>query len=103
MGADARLLDQVHPAKPAIGISAALVSGVLLYGGVPPGLATPLMPPIVASAAVLRWADLPPAQHPSGRYVLAHLPPAAEAVGLVGDAVMTYGLGGAGLQWWSRV
>lgn len=72
MDGDARLLHQVHPAKLATDISAELVSGVLLWRRhLAWGLVTHLLPPIVASAAVLRWAHVEALrQRPAGRYVL---------------------------------
>jgi hypothetical protein len=93
MSGDARLLHQVHPAKLATDIPAELVSGVLLWRQQPAwGLAVLFLPPIVASAAVLHWADVEALRNqPAGRYVLVHLPPAAEVVRLAGDAMMAYG------------
>jgi hypothetical protein len=93
MSGDARLLHQVHPAKLATDISAELVSGVLLWRQQPAwGLAVPFLPPIVASAVVLHWVDVEALRnHPAGRYVLVHMPPAAEVVRLAGDAMMAYG------------
>ena len=56
------------------------------------GLVLHILPPVLASAAVLRWADLEALRgRRFGRYVLAHMPPVAQGVRLAGDAMMTYG------------
>jgi hypothetical protein len=93
MDGDALLLHQVHPAKLATDVGAELVSGVLLWRRrLAWGLATHVLPPLLASAAALRWADLEALRRRrSGRYILAHMPPVAQGVRLAGDAMMAYG------------
>jgi hypothetical protein len=94
MDADARLLHQVYPAQLAhrhLGHARFWCAAVAAASRLGPG--DPL--PAAADGGLgrgLRWTGLPALrQHPAGRYVLAHMPPAAEAVRLAGDAVMTYG------------
>jgi hypothetical protein len=73
-------LHQVHPVKLAADISSSLVSTVLLWRR------------HVLSAAPLRFADLDTRRaRPSSRYVVAHMPLAAQATRLVGDTMMAYG------------
>ena len=93
MDGDALLLHQVHPAKLATDVGAEFVSGVLLWRRrLAWGLATHVLPPLLASAAVLRWADLEALRRRrAGRYVLAHMPPVAQGVRLAGDAMVAYG------------
>lgn len=51
-----------------------------------------VMLPVAGSAAVLGLADLDGLSRTRrGRYVLAHMPPSAQAVRLAGDAVMGLG------------
>jgi hypothetical protein len=89
----ALLLHQVHPAKLGTDIASSLASTVLLWRrNVLAGLLIRYVPPLVASTAVRRFADLDARQdRPSGRYVVAHMPPAAQAIRLAGDTVMAYG------------
>ena len=92
--ADKVLVHQVHPAKVGADVTAALVSNVLLWRGGRPGIAIAarLVPAVAGSAAVLSLADLDAlARTRRGRYVLAHMPPSAQAVRLAGDAVMGFG------------
>jgi hypothetical protein len=93
MDTDARLLHQVHPAKLATDVSTSLVSSAWLWQRRPLlGLAARYLPPVVASAMVLRFADVEALRdRPSGRYVLAHMPLAAEAIRFAGDTIMAYG------------
>ena len=88
----ALLLHQVHPAKLGTDITAEVASCVLLWRRKPvAGLLVRLVPPAVASALLLR-SDLEPlAQTARGRYVLAHMPPAAQAVRAAGDALTAWG------------
>lgn len=88
----ALLLHQVHPAKLATDITAELVSWALLWQRKPvAGLLIGLVPPTVASALVLR-SDLEPlAQTVRGRYVLAYMPPAAQAIRAAGVVCAAWG------------
>jgi len=87
------LVHQVHPAKIAVDVSASIISNVLLWRERPvTGLAVRCVLPIAGSAAVLGLADLETLAHTRrGRYVLAHMTPAAQAVRLAGDALMGIG------------
>ena len=87
------LVHQVHPAKIGADVSASLVSNVLLWQGrSKAALVVRVVLPVVGSAAVLGLADLDAlARTRRGRYVLAHMPPSAQAVRLAGDAVMGLG------------
>ena len=92
--ADKVLVHQVHPAKVGADATASLISNVLLWKGGRPGiaLAVRFLLPVAGSAAVLSLADLDAlARTRRGRYVLAHMPPSAQAVRLAGDAVMGFG------------
>ena len=84
------LVHQVHPAKLAVDISAAVVSNILLWKHrLPAGLAARYLPPVVGSALVLKFADVDRlAGTSAGRYVLEHMPPVMVAVRLAGDTLM---------------
>jgi hypothetical protein len=85
-------LHQVHTLKLAADASAAVASTVLLWRGhLRAGLAIRYAVPIIASAVVLQMdlSQLPGTAR--GRYVRAHMPPAAQAVRLAGDAIMAVG------------
>lgn len=87
------LVHQVHPVKLAADISASVVSLVLLWKGHRlAGIAVHFALPVVGSAAVLATADLDRlAATRRGRYIQEHMPPAAQAVRLAGDAVTVWG------------
>jgi hypothetical protein len=87
------LLHQVHPVKLATDISSSLASTLLLWRRhARAGLLFRYVPPLVVSAALLRFADLDARRNrPSSQYVVAHMPPAAQAIRLAGDAMMAYG------------
>ena len=87
------LVHQVHPAKISADVTASIVSSTLLWHERPKAaLAVRIMLPAAGSLAVLTLADLDAlAQTAPGRYVLARMPPSAQAVRLVGDAVMGLG------------
>ncbi len=91
--ADGAVLHQVHPAKIGADVTAAVVSSALLWRERPrAALAVRVILPAASSAAVLALADLDDlARTRRGRYVLAHMPPAAQAVRLAGDALMGLG------------
>ena len=92
--AEKLIVHQVHPAKIGADVTASLVSNALLWRGRPrAALAVRLLLPAAGSLAVLTLADLDAlAQTPRGRYVLAHMPPSAQAVRLAGDALMGLGV-----------
>lgn len=91
--ADGAVIHQVHPAKIAADVAAAVVSNVLLWRDRPrAALAVRVLVPVAGSAAVLSLADLDAlARTRRGRYVLAHMPPSAQGVRLAGDALMGLG------------
>ena len=91
--ADRVLVHQVHPAKIGADVTASLVSNVLLWRARPrAAIAVRVLLPLAGSAAVLRFADLDAlARTGRGKYVLAHMPPSAQAVRLAGDALMGLG------------
>ena len=91
--ADRVLVHQVHPAKVGADVTASVVSNFLLWRARPrAAIAVRVLLPLAGSAAVLRFADLDAlARTGRGRYLLAHMPPSAQAVRLAGDALMGLG------------
>lgn len=91
--ADGAVIHQVHPAKIGADVTVAIVSNVLLWRERPTAaVAVRLIVPVAVSAAVLGLADLDGLSRTRrGRYVLAHMPPSAQAVRLAGDALMGFG------------
>ena len=91
--ADGAVIHQVHPAKIGADVAASLVSNLLLWQERPTAaVAVRVIVPIAGSAAVLSLADLDGLSRTRrGRYVLAHMPPSAQAVRLAGDALMGLG------------
>ncbi|HME50320.1 hypothetical protein [Mycobacterium sp.] len=89
---DDLLLHQVHAAKLAADIAASVVSLTMIWRGRRgAGLVVHFLIPVAASAALLRTDTSRLRLSRRGRYVLKHMPPAAQAVRLAGDAVMTAG------------
>ena len=84
------LVHQVHPAKIGMDVTASVISNILLWRGRPKAaLAARAVLPAAGSLAVLAMADLDAlAATRRGRYVLAHMPPSAQALRLAGDALM---------------
>jgi hypothetical protein len=91
--ADKAVVHQVHPVKIGADVTASVISNALLWKGRPrPAIAVRVLLPAAGSLAVLSLADLDPlAATRPGRYVLAHMPPSAQAVRLAGDALMGVG------------
>jgi hypothetical protein len=86
------VLHQVHWTKLSADVTAAIVSLPLIWTGRRTlGLVVHFLTPVVASAALLRTDTTRLRSTRRGRYVLRHMPPAAQAVRLAGDAVMTVG------------
>ncbi len=87
------LLHQVHPAKLSADVTASIVSDILLWRERPvAAVALRCLVPVATSAAVLGLADLDAlARTRRGRYVLAHMPPSAQAIRVAGDALMGVG------------
>lgn len=85
-------LHQVHWTKLAADAAAEIVSLPLIWTGRRTlGLIVHFLTPAIASAALLRADTTRLRSTRRGRYVLKHMPPAAQAVRLVGDVVMTVG------------
>jgi hypothetical protein len=90
--AEGALVHQVHPAKISADVTASIISNFLLWRARPvSAVAVRCVLPAASSAAVLGFADLDSvARTRRGRYVLAHMPPAAQVTRLAGDAVMGF-------------
>jgi hypothetical protein len=87
------LVHQIHPLKLATDWGSAAVAAWLLWQHrLWVALSVGLAPPVVASAALLAWADLE-SYHRSrfGGYVEQHMPPAMEGVRLLGLALVWVG------------
>jgi len=91
--ADGAVIHQVHQLKIGADVAASVVSNILLWRDRPrTAMAVRLILPVAGSAAVLGLADLDGLSRTRrARYVLAHMPPSAQAVRLAGDAVMGLG------------
>jgi hypothetical protein len=87
------LYHQIHPLKLLADGSAEIVSCRLLWQHrLRAGLLVHFVPPVVASAALLRWGDLEPQRRSAfGRYVARHMTRQMEAVRFAGDLVMAAG------------
>ena len=87
------VLHQVHWAKLTADVTASVVSLALIWRGHRRlGLTIHLGLPVLASAVLLLRADTERLRSTRrGRYVLKHMPVAAQTVRLAGDAVMTIG------------
>jgi len=84
------LFHQVHPAKLATDIVAALVSFYLFWQhDLVAGLLTHFLPPPVGSALVIRLADLEAYKNSRlGAYLVRYMTPAAQVTRLIGDIIM---------------
>lgn len=91
--ADGAVIHQVHQVKIGADVAASIISNVLLWHERPrTAMAVRLILPVAGSAAVLGLADLDGLSRTRrARYVLAHMPPSAQAVRVAGDAVMGLG------------
>ena len=83
------LFHQVHPAKLATDIGAAIVSLYLLWQHqLFLGLLTHFIPPPIGSAAVIRFAHLDSYKNSRlGAYLVRHMTPIAQAARLAGDLI----------------
>jgi hypothetical protein len=90
---DRYLYHQIHPAKLAADIAAGFASLIPFWQHrLWLGLAVAVLPCVIASALVLRFADLEPLEHSSfGAYVGRHMTPAMQALRLAGFVVMALG------------
>ena len=92
MDSRAYLLHQVHPAKLATDITAEVVSDALLWRGRwVSGLTLRFVPAVIASALLMRRDMSPLAGTARGRYVLANMPPGAQALRAAGDVLTGWG------------
>jgi hypothetical protein len=94
------LYHQIHPAKLAVDILCEPVSLYFFWRhALWLGLATHILPPILASALVIALTDLEPLKASRlGRYIGRHMTRPVEATRLAGDLVM---VAGAWLRhWW---
>lgn len=91
------LFHQVHPAKLATDVGCAVISLYFFWQHqLAVALLTHFIPPPVASAVVIRFANLEPIkQSRLGRYLSRDMTPAAQATRLAGDLIM---IGAAWLQ-----
>jgi hypothetical protein len=80
------LYHQIHPAKLATDVSTALVATLLLWQHrLGAALLIGLLPPVVVSAALLKWGELERLQQSAfGRYVAGFMTRRVEAVRIVG-------------------
>jgi len=86
------VLHQIHWTKLAADAAAEIVSLPLIWTGRRTvGLVVHFLTPAIASVALLRADTTRLRSTRRGRYVLKHMPPAAQAVRLAGDVVMTAG------------
>jgi hypothetical protein len=84
------LFHQVHPAKLATDIGAAVVSLFFLWQHqLVIGLLTHFIPPPIGSAAVIRFANLESYKNSRlGAYLVRYMTPTAQLTRLAGDLVM---------------
>jgi len=96
------LYHQIHPAKLATDILCEPVSLYFFWRqDLWWGLATHFLPPILASALVMRFADLEPLKaSPLGRYIARRMTRPVEAARLAGDLVA---VAGAWLRSWALI
>lgn len=80
------LYHQIHPAKLVVDVATALGAAALLWQHrLTAALCVGLVPPVVASAVLLRWADLEPYRASAfGRYVRRFMTRRVEFARLVG-------------------
>ena len=87
------LYHQIHPAKLATDILAAIVSVWFLWRHeLAIGLAVHFLPPVIASGLLVPFANLEAQKASSlGRYISRHMTRTVEAVRLAGDIVLIAG------------
>lgn len=92
-GKDRYLYHQIHPAKLAADVAAAIIGLWLLWRhDLAPALAVLLILPALASALLLRFGELEPQKRSAfGHYVARFMTRGAEAVRLAGMALMGLG------------
>lgn len=90
--AERYLLHQVHPAKLATDMTVSLVSNALFWRRrLLPGLLVFAIPPVIASALLMRRDLSGLRRSPAGRYVVRHMPPSMQAVRAVSAVVTAVG------------
>jgi hypothetical protein len=91
--AEKALYHQVHPAKLATDITSSLVSLWMFWNHLLGwGIVVTFVPPIVASALVIRFVDLEPLRESrAGRYLSRYMTPATQAARLAGAFAMAAG------------
>jgi hypothetical protein len=94
------LVHQIHSVKLATDVAASILSTWLFWGHqVGWGLAAMWVPPVIASAVVLRFVPLERYRDSAaGRYVLRYMTPSAQAVRFVGAILMAWGAWAR--SWW---
>lgn len=86
---DAYLLHQVHAGKVATDVASGLASTALMWRrDVRAALLVAHIPAAAASALIVRRDLFPLRATQRGRYVLEHMPPSAQAIRLLGQALM---------------
>jgi hypothetical protein len=92
-GREPLLYHQIHPLKLITDWGAGSLSFYLLWQHrLGPALLVQLVPPIVVSGVLLRWADLEPQRRSAfGRYIGRSMTPSMQALRLVGNGVMSLG------------
>jgi hypothetical protein len=87
------LYHQIHPLKLLADGSAEIVSLPWFWQHrLGPAMVAHFVPPVVASLALIRWADLEPYRRSAfGRYVARSMTPNMQGLRLLGDLVMVVG------------
>jgi hypothetical protein len=86
------LFHQVHPAKLATDIIAAIVSLYFFWQQEPTmGLVTHFIPPPIASGVVIHFANLEPYKYSRlGAYLVRYMTPTAQTLRLAGDLITVF-------------
>jgi hypothetical protein len=92
-GSEKLLYHQIHPLKLLADWGGAAISYYLLWHHhLRAALMVQVAPAIVASAVLVRWANLEPQRQSAlGRYVAHEMTPSMQALRLLGNGVMTFG------------
>lgn len=92
------LYHQIHPLKLLTDCLAEVISLPLFWHRrLRTALLWHFLPPVLASFALIRWADLEPQRRSAfGRYVARSMTPRMQAVRMLGDLVMAVG------AWWRK-
>jgi len=94
-GRERVLYHQIHPLKLATDLSAGFLSYYLLWRrrlGLGAALLVQLLPAMLVSGALIRWADLEPQRRSTfGRYIARSMTPSMQATRMAGNIVITVG------------